>query len=470
MAIELREDQRSVAEKIVSMLKTHPVVGFQAPTGWGKTPTVLEVVEEFGGPALWLAPRLAIVHHVYVHAVRMGMRVIATAGRERLCAYNHSMVDFLRGACNRCPLNRPVSINELKYGSMDFGEVRSVAESLGVCPYRMQGVLERYGNYDLVISHYNRIQRLRALRPRLIVVDESHNVAIPRMHEIRAGALEVILEKLGFERDEINAYIKSPETLKVILGELIDSLVYIVEDVDDALRPVVEELLSMVLGAQVWYYNNEGSIVGLELPNIADITNTHSRVLFMSATLPPSLLSLPNTVIVRRNWTIPVRLDARYAITIEAIRRRRDELVRYISDKYLKPNTIVFTTSAREILLLNDEGGVVWEDELGGDPCQYKEGIVALRVFGKYNEGVDIGCFDNVVVLGYPILPYAMERLKARGITEEDFTTMVTVQLLGRAFRSAEKPERMPNVTLVDKRFKRITDKLRQYEIEAIND
>ena len=467
--IELRSDQREVAKRLVEVLKTHPVVGFQAPTGWGKTPTVLEVVEEFGGPALWLAPRLAIAHHVYVHAVRMNMRVIATAGRERLCAYNHSMVDFLRGVCNRCPLNRPVSINGLKYGSMDFGEVRSVAESLGVCPYRMQGVLERYGNYDLVISHYNRIQRLRALRPKLIVVDESHNVAIPRMHEVRAGALEVVLEKLGFGRDEISAYIRSPETLKVVLGELIDSLVYIVEDVDDALRPVVEELLSMVLGAQVWYYNEtEGSIVGLELPSIADITNTHSRVLFMSATLPPSLLSLPN-VIVRRNWSIPVRLDARYAITVETIQRRRDELVRYIGDKYLKPNTIVFTTSAREVLL-SDRDEVVWEDELGSDPCQYKEGIVALRVFGKYNEGVDIGCFDNVVVLGYPILPYAMERLKARGITEEDFTTMVTTQIIGRVTRTAERPMRTPNITLVDKRFKRITDKLRQYEIEVIND
>jgi hypothetical protein len=302
-----------------------------------------------------------------------------------------------------------------------------------------------------------------------VVVDESHNVAIPRMHEVRAGALEVILEKLGFGRDEINAYIRSPETLKVVLGELIDSLVYIVEDVDDALRPVVEELLSMVLGAQVWYYNEtEGSIVGLELPSIADITNTHSRVLFMSATLPPSLLSLPN-VIIRRNWSIPVRLDARYAITIETIQRRRDELVRYISDKYLKPNTIVFTTSAREVLL-SDRDEVVWEDELGSDPCQYKEGIVALRVFGKYNEGVDIGCFDNVVVLGYPILPYAMERLKARGITEEDFTTMVTTQIIGRVTRTAERPMRTPNITLVDKRFKRIADKLRQYEIEVIND
>ena len=80
--IELRSDQREVAKRLVEMLKTHPVVGFQAPTGWGKTPTVLEVVKEFGGPALWLAPRLSIVHHVYVHAVRMGMRVIATAGRE----------------------------------------------------------------------------------------------------------------------------------------------------------------------------------------------------------------------------------------------------------------------------------------------------------------------------------------------------------------------------------------------------
>jgi len=78
--------------------------------------------------------------------------------------------------------------------------------------------------------------------------------------------------------------------------------------------------------------------------------------------------------------------------------------------------------------------------------------------------------FDNVVVLGYPILPYAMERLKARGITEEDFTTMVTTQIIGRVTRTAERPMRIPNITLVDKRFKRITDKLRQYEIEVIND
>jgi superfamily II DNA or RNA helicase len=95
--IELRPDQKDVAKKLVEMLKTHPVVGLQAPTGWGKTIAALEVIKELGVRALWLVPRLSIGLHVFNHALKLGLRTLATAGRERLCSRNYSMLDFVRG-------------------------------------------------------------------------------------------------------------------------------------------------------------------------------------------------------------------------------------------------------------------------------------------------------------------------------------------------------------------------------------
>jgi hypothetical protein len=465
--LRLREDQKGVVVKIIDALRGNGFSALQAPTGWGKTVVGLFAARELNAkPALWLEPRLATELHVYQHAVDMGLRVIATAGREKLCLHGYSNIDFLRGVCHSCKYNRLLTLDELdNFGAlayMDFGRVREVGEQMSICPYKLQSFLERFYGYDLVISHFGRASKLiKAVRPKLIVVDEAHNTALPVIHRVDARALRLLLERLGFEEGEAIRLIRSPESLRAILRELIDTLIYTVSEDNDA-RQIVEDLLAM-LNAQIWFYDEtEESLVGLEIPSMGANVPT----LFMSATLPPSLLQ--NAIVVRRGWSIPVKIDDKYALTLDSIERRKSEIAKHI-EKYLTSGTVVFTTLSREALL-SDE--VVWEDELvekNKTPCDYKDGVVVLKSFGKYNEGINLDCFSRLVILGLPLLPpNVMQRLRSRGIDERDFVVMKTVQLIGRVIRTAERPSQMPEIVLMDRRFNTIRDELANYEIEIV--
>ena len=472
--IELRSDQREVAKRLVEMLKTHPVVGLQAPTGWGKTLVGLAVIEELNARALWLTPRLSIGVHVFHHCGALGLKCLATAGRERLCTFGYSNIDFMRGVCHRCSLNRPITLEEVSgiNDSMDFGRVREVAEVLQLCPYKLQTLLERYRDYNVIISHYNRARKLvNTLRPRLIIADEVHNTILPSVHRVNARELRLLLEKLGFEEGESTHLIRNPESLRILLRELVDTL--ILEAVDDGdLKTIIEELLSM-LDSPIWYYDaDEDAVVGLEVPELPR-TDAKTKMLLMSATLPPSLAGDPNVITVRRGWAVPVRIDSRYVLTYENVRKRREEIGRYVAERYLRPSTVVFTTTAREdLLLLNNKDGIIWEDELEGrTPCDFKNETVVLRAYGRYAEGINLDCFDNLVLLGLPALqPTAMHRLEARGIKPRDLIITKLVQIIGRVIRSPTPPDKMPNIYLVDKRFRMYIDDLRNYEIQAIND
>jgi hypothetical protein len=468
MELRLREDQEEIAERVVNALRGSNVVAVQAPTGWGKTVVGLFAVGELGvKPALWLTPRLAISLHVYNHAVNyFGLKALAVAGRERLCTFGYSNIDFMRGVCHSCRFNRLVGLGELNGlgASMDFGEIKVLGEQMGLCPYRLQSLLERYRDYDVIISHYGRANKLiKYARPRLVILDEAHNVVIPTIHRIASRELVVLLEKLGFEEGEVHHLVKDPESLRIVLRELVDTLIYIAYD--DDLRMIVENLLSM-MNAQIWYYDpNDEALVGLEIP---EIMNTNAKVLVMSATLPPSLLQSANTIIVKRGWSIPTKIDDKYALTIENIGRKGEDIARHVS-KYLEPGTVVFATLSREALL-SDE--VVWEDELGNKtPCDYRDKVVALKAFGRFNEGVNLDCFQRLIVLGLPLLPpNVMMRLRGRGVDERDFVVMKTVQLIGRVIRTAERPSQMPEIVLIDRRFRQFEEELRNYEIEITND
>jgi len=463
----LREDQKDVVEKIIDALRRSGYAAIQAPTGWGKTVVGLFVVRELNAkPSLWLEPRLATELHVFQHAVDLNMRVIATAGREKLCLNNYTTIDFMRGVCHSCQFNKLVSLGELgDFGAladMDFGRLREVGEQMGICPYKLQSFLERFYGYDLVISHFGRAGKLvRAVKPRLIVVDEAHNTVLPTIHRVDARALRLLLERLGFEEGEALGLIRNPESLRIVLRELVDTLILEAVDDNDA-RQIVEDLLAM-LNAQILFYDEgDEALVGLEIPSIGANVPT----LFMSATLPPSLLSTANTIVVKRGWSVPIRIDDRFALTMENIERRKGEIAKHV-EKYLTSGTVVFTTLSREALLGDD---VIWEDELEGkSPCDFKNKTVVLKSFGRFNEGVDLDCFSRLVILGLPLLPpNVMQRLRSRGINEGDFITMKTVQLIGRVTRTAEKPSQMPEIVLIDRRFNTIRDELANYEIEII--
>ena len=468
MALELRPDQREVVKKLVNALSSAPWVALQAPTGWGKTPTVLTAIKELGEyPALWLVPRLSIGVHVYRHAIDVGLRALLTAGKEKLCPFGFSLIDFARGVCHRCSLNRPISLGKLgDFGnSMDFGEIKELGESRQICPYKVQDFLEKRGHYNIVIAHYGRARKLGAVKPRVVVVDEGHNVSLPTIHQIDVRALSLLLEKIGFSEPEASGLIKSPEVLKAVLSEMLDVLMMAYED--EELRPLIETIISVLIqtGQSVWYFDPaENTINIIELP---DVTFPNARTIIMSATLPPSLLNT-NTIVVKRGWSIPTRIDGKYALTLENMRMRKDEIRKYVSGKYLMPSTVVFTTTTREDLLPID--GIVWEDEIVESPCKFRDKTVVLRAFGRFAEGVDLDCYENLVLLGLPVLqPTAMRRLEARGISWRDLVVTKVVQIIGRVTRSPTPPDRMPNIYLVDKRFHQLKDNLRNYEIEIIN-
>jgi hypothetical protein len=466
--VEPREDQREVVERVINALRDNGFSALQAPTGWGKTITALFTIKELNAkPSLWLEPRLATELHVYQHAVDLNMRVIATAGREKLCLHGYSNIDFLRGVCHSCKYNRLLTLDEFGgfgvFANIDFGRLREVGEQMSICPYKLQSFLEKYYGYDLVIAHFNRVGKLiKAVRPKLIVVDEAHNTVLPTIHRVDVRALRLLLvDKLGFEEGEAYRLVRSPESLRAVLRELIDTLIYTVSE-DNDMRPIVEDLLAM-LNAQIWFYDEgDEALVGLEVPSM----DANVPTLFMSATLPPSLLSSTNVIVVRRGWLIPVRIDDKYALTMENIERRKSEIAEHIKE-YLQPGTIIYTTLSRESLLGDD---VVWEDELGNKtPCDFRDRIVALKAFGRFVEGINLDCFSRLVILGLPLLPpNVMQRLRARGVDEDDFVVMKTVQLIGRVIRTAERPSQMPEIVLMDRRFNTIRDELTNYEIEII--
>jgi hypothetical protein len=150
--------------------------------------------------------------------------------------------------------------------------------------------------------------------------------------------------------------------------------------------------------------------------------------------------------------------------------RKREEIGKYVSEKYLRPSTVIFTTAARE-LLLNNKDGVIYEDELEGSPCDFKSETVVLRAYGRYAEGVNLDCFDNLVLLGLPALqPTTMHRLEMRGVKPRDLIVVKIAQIIGRVIRSPTPPDRIPNIYLVDKRFHQFESELKNYEIEVIND
>jgi hypothetical protein len=430
---------------------------------------VLTAIKELGEyPALWLVPRLSIGVHVYRHAVDAELKALLTAGKEKLCPFGFSLIDFARGVCHRCSLNRPISLGELDSldASMDFGEIKELGESRQICPYKVQDFLEKRGHYNIIIAHYGRARKLGAVKPRVVVVDEGHNVSLPTIHQIDVRALSLLLKKLGFSELEASGLIKSPETLKAVLSEMLDVLMMVE---DEELRPLIETIISVLIlqtGQSVWYFDpTENTINIIELP---DVTFPNARTIIMSATLPPSLLNT-NTIIVRRGWAVPVRIDGKYTLSYEGMMRRREEVGRYVAGRYLKPSTVVFTTTTREDLLPID--GIVWEDEITDSPCRFRDKTVVLRVYGRFSEGVDLDCYENLVLLGLPVLPPAvMRRLEARGISWRDLVVTKVVQIIGRVIRSPTPPDKMPNIYLVDKRFHQFESELKNYEIEVIND
>jgi len=137
----------------------------------------------------------------------------------------------------------------------------------------------------------------------------------------------------------------------------------------------------------------------------------------------------------------------------------------------LPSGTVIFTTSsvlsAIELYLNED---IVFENEISpSEICGYVSKKLILHSFGKFVEGIDLSCYDRIVILGLPLLPpQVMKRLEVYGIDYRNLTITKTVQLIGRILTGIKDIDEKKEIILADRRFLKFKDDLKHYEINCL--
>ncbi|WP_243676427.1 hypothetical protein [Vulcanisaeta distributa] len=355
---ELRIDQLDVASKLLALLGERGVAGLQAPTGWGKSFVASFVIKSLGGKWVWTSSLINALVQAG-NALRVfGVRQFLSTGRERLClrgGFRHS--DFIiRKPCGFCQFNKPVPKPLVKAltNASDYTEVKEIAEQGQVCPYNVQEALikELISEFEdlVVLMNYSRLGKF-VKRFNGVVIDEAHNAVIPRVVSIPRRSIEVLLDRLGIEDVDV----RNAELVKGVLSEL---LLTIAMDGEASELISLDDLVSLIESSIVYFDDSSDSLVGvkfegLELPS-------DKKVLLMSATLPPSVLSSIPVVKVEPNRVIKAVVGD-LVMTTENIDRLGGEVTKRLSELLSDGlPTVVFTTSSKEVFLEN----AVYEDEI----------------------------------------------------------------------------------------------------------
>ncbi|WP_243676458.1 hypothetical protein [Vulcanisaeta distributa] len=299
---ELRSDQLEVANRLLALLSERDVAGLQAPTGWGKSFVVSFVIKSLGGRWVWASSLINALTQAGSALRVFGVRYFLSTGRERLCLKNYRHSDFIiRKPCGFCQFNKlvpPQSLIKSLIKASDYTEVRELGETNQLCPYSVQESLikELVNEFkDLVVlMNYSRLGKF-VKRFNGVVVDEAHNAVIPRVVSIPRRSIEVLFDRLGMEGVDA----KNAELVKGVLSELLLTIA-----IDSEVNELVslDDLVAFIESSIVYFDDSTDSLVGvkfegLELPS-------DKRVLLMSATLPPSILSSIPTVKVEHNQVI----------------------------------------------------------------------------------------------------------------------------------------------------------------------
>ena len=458
---ELREDQKQVAEKLIELLRTHPAVGLQAPTGWGKSFVASFIVKQLGGKWLWLGSLISGLISASRALQGLGVKFIVTAGKEKMCLMNYQYIDFiLRGVCSRCRYNRAIHgmVKLDAHGYHDYTELKELGEETGVCPYYLQEAVARNllnsNNDAVVLANYNRANKfLRWVNG--VIIDEVHSLTVPRIVELPRKTIEVLFSRLGLDIDARNA--------EVVRDVLAENMIQIAMD-DEANEAInLNDIIEYVQSKLVYYDQDKDALTGIQISGIEQLQN--KRVLMMSATLPPSILSSMPSIRVQPSTIIKVKIprDA-VATTLENLRRHRERIAKILK-KYLDNEpTVIFSTSSKDVTSLIEDG-VTYEDEISvRDVCEKKPPILALNFYGRFSEGVRLTCYRRAVLLTVPLLPYDVMQRLTKYVNETDLITMKTVQAIGRIL-----PQQEPDIVMLDKRYWQYCQYLQQYGIQCVD-
>ena len=468
-----RPGQREVSERLAELLSSGSRVLFTAPTGWGKTmATLAALVRGNLLPAVWMVRSLTLGERVGEDAALWRLTAFTAAGRERTCPLAEelggSVHDYCRYFRFKCRYARPPP---LTLQAVSYEELVELGAREGFCPYYAQDMVRA----DIIVqSYYRRVPRIA----RSFVIDEAHNVLMPRERCIRLSQLvEAIDEarRLGASEKLVRA-LSAIVRYALIRDGPLDPKLYLDSVLEEELREVYLEALSSGRARcmRVLVDLNSAAAAYIEGEKIRVFRPQRQfsfrPALFTSATLPEGAGRLLQ---VDAEVRVPWRKRLR-ALIVEHLTTRYDEYDAGMALQYrrllidvAKEYRRVLAFAASERVARDLRGAATYYEAM---PPPSWEGVALFRARSRFSEGIDLPA-DAVVLLGCPYLPPGVcsrlaKTYRAMGLQEPvkmaiDAPMLITtLQCVGRAARS---PSDEPLVVLADERYRRYIKELEPY-------
>ena len=470
-----RPGQAEAAETLAQYIEQNKRVLFSAPTGWGKTHTILAALMKTRAlPALWLVRSLALGARIREDADKWGLFTYVAGGREKVCPLAEKLGETVHDFCKlfrvKCPYARLPLAQAPLVSSWEELAVRGKKE--GWCAYFAQDLVQA----DITVQSYWRRRR----PARAVVVDEAHNLLVPQEREYSVGQLAEAIhavrelgasEKLMRELEEVlrHALCTSVGEIRLLMHE---------EQQEELRRLYFEALERGDARLKVLVDLVRATAVYVEAEKIyayrPPLSLFFRPTVFVSATIPSEAANfLGVEVELRIPWTARPR-----ALIVEDLTTKFSDYNARIAEKYKRllvkvsrkcKRVLVFAASER---VARDLRAWVHYEETKPPPGW--EGVLLLRARGRFSEGIDLPS-ECVIIAGAPFLPPEVASSLARTLKRAGHPDpvkaaidvpmlIVTLQSIGRAWRDPTKP---PMIYLADQRFARYKELEEYMEIQT---
>ncbi|MEM0233819.1 MAG: helicase C-terminal domain-containing protein [Thermofilum sp.] len=424
-----RLQQLEAAERLSKLLDSS-AVGFEAPTGFGKTLTTLAAIylaDAF--PVTWRVRTHEIAKRIAEDCSLANLRFYIAAGREKLCMlrreYGTNVHLFCKYLKHKCPFFRSTAVPHV----FTYEDLRrSLRDG---CPYYAQMLVDA----DVYIAPYKLGFRFNS---NITVIDEAHNVV--EIESFSVTKLKDALKELGLEPHVPESF--SPRMLFETLEP------HLIERLERG--KLISNVFTRLQGEVGWVEGGQVYILKVLKPRM--------RAIYVSATLSP-LAKVLNVPIVK------VPSDKRPAYVTTWLNTKFEEYDIRMGEKYngllfllrkYCPKILVFATE-RVAAFLNYN----YSEE---DDVEEWQGVYYVKSRGRRSEGVNLRA-DCVVLAGVAFLPpYA--RVEKVGLSREDIAAITAVQNIGRTIRS---PNDNPLVIMADERFSKLKVLHEYFDMHELN-
>jgi hypothetical protein len=440
----------ALIKELISLLKQGSNIMLQAPTGWGKTYTMMQMLIKLakeGWKSALVAPTLFLLVDKLKELKKMlesvpnPPRVILTAGAGQYCVYQWSIPQRF---CPRCRLYR--SNISIQFGDfVTFEDIDKMAPE-DVCGYWAQEAV--MSHYDIILGHYGRLSKIVDL-VHFLFIDEAHEFFIPKISSFKlieiANLLGVPTEKL------INAR---------LIKELVDEKLNSTTDLqtEDKLWA-----LSNALKRTCWVEMDELHCMDLyELPR-------RVHIFAATATPPPGwppegwgkkIIIEPK---IKPRAYIEPYSSFYYSNRYNGLGGLIYLVINWLKNNFNVKRIIIFTTASPRMAISTAL-------ELNQEPLNPPaEGVVVADAWGKMRVGVDLPYYDAAILTGISLPPTARRRLRAEGRDPDIVEVVQAVQLAGRILRPFGENEtyedvlRKKIIVFADARYMRHIEYLQQF-------